>query len=251
VSRFKARFSQPRSLAALGLLTASLLAAAPSSADWLVTREGGQLETKGPWKVDGKRVVFTLPNGTLSSLRLTEVDLEGSRKATVAELEATSEAEKPQAPPSPKKSVRVFTDKDFTRVDPPAAAADPKAAAAQAPGAVPAAPETPSPVQVVDWKQESKPGADKVEVFGTVRNTGQDVATAVNLTVRLFDEQGGLLALEEASLTTRALQPGQTTSFRAVFPGIISFGSTKFEIRSVPLMINPKAGDEPPGGATP
>jgi len=244
VRRFNTRFLKPRRLAALGLV-AGLLAAAPGSADWLVTREGGRFEVKGPWKVDGKRVVFTLPNGTLSSLRLTEVDLEGSRKATAAALEATAEAEKPQAPPPPKKSVRVFTDKDFARAEPAPAAADPAAGSTGVPGATTPA-ETPSPVQVVDWKQESKPGSANVEVFGTVRNTGQDLATALNLIVRLFDEQGGLLAIEEASLTTRALQPGQTTSFRAVFPGVISFGSTKFEVKSVPLMIKQPKGDEPP-----
>ena len=43
--------------------------AGAAHADWLVTRDGARIETKGAWKVDGRRVVFTMPNGTLSALR--------------------------------------------------------------------------------------------------------------------------------------------------------------------------------------
>src|SRR6476661_7310749 len=64
---------------------------APAAADWLVTREGGRIETRGAWKVKNQLVVFTLPNGTLSSLRLSEIDLAASEKAT----------EKAKAPPAP------------------------------------------------------------------------------------------------------------------------------------------------------
>ena len=62
------------------LLTATNLAfglavlstAGPLQADWLVTRDGARIETKGAWKVDGRRVLFTVPNGTLSMIRTDE-----------------------------------------------------------------------------------------------------------------------------------------------------------------------------------
>lgn len=44
-------------------------------ADWLVTQDDSRLETQGEWRVEGRRVIFTLANGTLSAMRLSEVDL--------------------------------------------------------------------------------------------------------------------------------------------------------------------------------
>ncbi len=48
----------------------------PAAADWLVTKDGARIETEGPWKTKGAMVVFTSAKGTLSSLRLDEIDLE-------------------------------------------------------------------------------------------------------------------------------------------------------------------------------
>ncbi|KAB2962205.1 MAG: hypothetical protein F9K16_09710, partial [Thermoanaerobaculia bacterium] len=77
----------------LPLLAAALLVAAgPARADWLVTTDGGLIETKGPWKVDGRRVVFHLPNGTLSSVRADEVDLDRSAAETARAAEAARRA---------------------------------------------------------------------------------------------------------------------------------------------------------------
>ncbi len=55
--------------------------ASGAAADWLVASDGSRIETTGPFKVEGKLVIFTLPNGTLGSLPLSEVDLEASRCA--------------------------------------------------------------------------------------------------------------------------------------------------------------------------
>jgi len=82
--------------AALGLLL--LEAAMSARADWLVTREGGRVETKGPWQVKGKLVVFTrAADSGLASLRASEVDLEASAKAT-ADAKVQAEAPPPGAP---------------------------------------------------------------------------------------------------------------------------------------------------------
>jgi len=59
-----------------------LAAGGPVSADWLVYRDGTRLETVGEWKIDGKHVVFSLPNGMLSTVKLEELNLDASRKLT-------------------------------------------------------------------------------------------------------------------------------------------------------------------------
>lgn len=84
------------------------------AADILVTRDGQQIETEGPWTVKGRQVVFTTPEGRLTSIRLTEVDMEASELATNPPPPPPpalgAEAEKPKAPPKP---VLVLTDENI------------------------------------------------------------------------------------------------------------------------------------------
>jgi glutaredoxin len=94
----------------LALIVASSL---PAAADWLVTRDAHRIETRGPWKVKGRTVVYTDVKGTLSSLRLDEVDLEASKVAN-----EEPEPPPPAAPePEPEKQapVLVLTNKDIPR----------------------------------------------------------------------------------------------------------------------------------------
>lgn len=90
---------------AMGLVASAL------GADWLVTREGERIETQGPWEVKKGTVVFTLPSGTLSSLRLSAVDLEAS-EALTAEAARPAPPPPPAGPPPP---VLTITDKDIRR----------------------------------------------------------------------------------------------------------------------------------------
>lgn len=235
---------------AAALLTGSLWTA-PASADWLVTREGGKVETQGAWKVQGKRVVFTAKDGTLASLRLAEVDLDASREATSAALQAkAAETAKPAAPP--KKAVRVLTDKDFARPEPPPAADSSGGATDGSAGENPAAaPPESTALQVPDWKQSRNPERGVLEISGTVLNTGPDLATAVSVTVRLYDAGGEVLATQQASLGTRTLKPGQNTAFQAELPGVIGFTSAKFEVRSIPLVRRDGAPEAPAEGGPP
>ena len=89
------------------LLTLSLvLLASSAAADVLVTVKGVRIETAGPWEVKRNLVVFTTPAGVLSSVRLSEIDLEASEQATnappaeAAEEEAAEEEDAP--PPEPR-----------------------------------------------------------------------------------------------------------------------------------------------------
>jgi len=226
--------------AALCLCAAALGPAAPVRADWLVTNDGGKVETQGPWKVDGKRVVFTQKDGTLSSLRLTEVDLDASRQATTAAAEeATAAAAKASAAAEAapvKKSNHVFTDKDFARPATPkddAKEGDAKPALTESPG--------PAAVKLVDWKQSRNQDTHALEITGSVRNAGPDLAVGISVTVRLFNPRGEQFATQTASLATKSLRPGQNTSFTAVFPDVIDFASAKIDVLSTPLMEKPPA----------
>lgn len=228
---------------ALCLLAGSLWMAvpAPAAADWLVTRDGGKVETQGVWKVQGKRVIFTSKDGTLASLRLTEVDLDASRLATTAAVQAKEERAVQAAAP-PKKSVRVLTDKDFPKPVPAAPeGADP--AAPEAAGGAAAALVS-SALQVANWTQERDADRDLMKISGTVRNAGPDLATAVQVTIRLYDAGGEVLATQQAALDTRTLQPGQGTSFQAEIPAITGFSSAKFDARSIPLVRRPPEGSQ-------
>ena len=81
------------------------------AADILVTQDGQQIETEGPWTVKGRQVIFTTPEGRLTSIRLTEVDLEASELATNPPPPPPpvpgAEPDKPKAPPKP---ILVLTD---------------------------------------------------------------------------------------------------------------------------------------------
>lgn len=95
--------------AALALL---LLLPAAGQADWLITQDGQRIRTQGPWEVKGRMVVFTSERGTLSSIRLDEVDLEASEEFTAraARPAAETPAEAPQPP-----SVMILTNEDVAQ----------------------------------------------------------------------------------------------------------------------------------------
>ena len=50
------------------------------AADLLKTHAGETIETRGPWRVKGKQVIFTNEKGVLSSLRLADIDIEASEE---------------------------------------------------------------------------------------------------------------------------------------------------------------------------
>jgi hypothetical protein len=224
---------QKRQLAglALGLLGAALVPAAPAAADWLVTREGGRIETRGAWEVKGKLVVFQGADGALASLRATEVDLDASRQVTeTAKRPASSPAAAPR--PAERKSVRSFTDKDFRKVE---AAGD---AAAASPEEAKKKEEAPKAgVSVASWDR-SKGEDGHVVIAGVLRNGPGSSAANITLAVHLYDENGNLLSSRQAELATTALPPGQQSGFRAEFPNVFTFDTVKFEGDSLNLKTN-------------
>lgn len=232
---------QNRSTAAvLAAALFALAAAAPAAADWLVTRQGGRVETKGPWKMKGKLVVFTLPDGKLSSLRAAEVDLDASRRATEEAVAAAAAAQAAPAaePAKPREATVVLTDESFRRTAPPAPAAPEEEKKEEAGEA------EPGKLSIASWERSSS--ARHVVISGTVRNDAPTDATAVQVTVLLYDETGKLLVTGDGVLSSTILPAGQSGSFEASFPDVYSFAAAKFEARG--LHILRKAGDPPKAG---
>ncbi len=231
-----------RAAAGLLLLASWALAAAPAAADRLVTREGGRVETQGPWQVKGKLVVFTRPDGSLASLRLAAVDLPASEQATAQAKEAR---ENPPPPPAPvkRKSIVSLTDADFRKVEPPpspstSAGAPPAPAAPAAPGE-PAAAASRQAVRVRDWDQLASPEGNGLFVTGTLENTADSLATHVELTVELFNEEKESLGTAPAVLSSTGIPPGGTAAFRAPFPNLFTFADARFNIVSRGVIVTP------------
>lgn len=231
-------------------MTGALVALLPVelSADWLVTRDGERIETRGAWEEKGKLLVFKLADGTLSSIRLDNVDLEASREATARALE-------PPAAPEPKtekkrESVLVITDRDVRHVDPEdftppgedgagtAAGADGEgdASADEGPGDGPRQVGANSDIVTVeswDWQRTDDP--EGIQVSGQLTNGGDYVAANVMLSIMLQNDAGGLVARGSAQVDRTVLRPTESSGFRALFPGIVDFATVRFAVDSFNL----------------
>lgn len=232
-------------LAACAATLALLLGPSPLHADWIVTRQGERFEIQGTWQLKGKLVVFTLPNGTLSSMRADRVDIDASKQAT-AKAKQQAAAPPPAAKAEPRrKSVIILTDKDFKKPLPDGAA--PTAGNANATGAAgaagakpsgkdnpPPAAGVPSAVEVVGWDRvpanESK--ANGVELTGTVRNTSQDNLTEVTVVADLFDDSGALIGRFPAVVDNQQLPPTESSKFHLVAKGVSAFAAIRWETTS-------------------
>lgn len=100
-------------------LLAALVLVPEVRGDWLVTREGQRIETRGAWEVRGRMIVFTAPAGTLSSIRLSEIDLDASRRLSEAAQRAAEEAAAAAEPAEdgPREPVMTLTDRDVGRAE--------------------------------------------------------------------------------------------------------------------------------------
>jgi len=232
-----------------------VLAARAAAGDWLVTRDGARVETKGAWEVKGKVVVFTTAAGDLASLRAADVDLEASRKAT-EDAKAAAAQQAAGKGREKRKPVRVLTDKDFPRrVPAPAPAAAEQGAAKQPAGAAgekqPAAgtagQEEAAPLQVTSWERAQAGSDGHLAIKGALHNGSADDAAGATLLVRVYDEAGQVIASVQAALTTTVLPAGGSTAFTADFPGVFAFAAVNFEGTSMRLRTTP----EPPPPPSP
>lgn len=243
-------------LAAAGALALLLLGPAPLHADWIVTRQGERFEIRGTWQLKGKLLVFTLPNGTLSSMRADRVDIDASKQAT-AQAKQQAAAPPPAAKVEPKrKSVIVLTDKDFKKPLPAgpsdAAALDAKdAKEAKAPkgkdGKDVPSQDVPSSVEVASWERvpASQSKADGLEIVGTVHNTSTNYLTGVIVVAQLFDDNGGIIGRFPATVDNQVLPPNESSKFHLVAKGTFTFASIRWETQGRGLKAAPPPA--PPG----
>lgn len=214
---------------AAGLLGMILVPmATPAKADWLVTSDGARVETKGPWKVKGNQVIFTLPNGTLSAMRKSEVDLDASASATAGTEADASETAESRKDAAQRKSVAVFDNTNIGRAAPEAPDAE---AQEQGKAEDKKEPSKNAQVEIVSWSERDREGVDGLEIVGTVRNNGPRIAANINVKVIVLDEAGETKLETTAFLRSAGLVPGKSTTFRALLPGIFTlFTEPKFEV---------------------
>lgn len=99
-------------LVRLAFLSLTCLAmAGPAVGDWLVTRSGQRIETRGAWTVKDGNVLFHTSSGTLATLPLAAVDAEASRAASSPPPPTVAPAQRPLA------TIRL-TDQDVAHVLP-------------------------------------------------------------------------------------------------------------------------------------
>ena len=205
---------KPTVRTALAAALVLAIAAAPAAADWLVLTDGSRVETRGTWEVRGGLAIFTLGNGTLSSLRASDVDLEASAAATEAEQRPAA----PAPPPAPKpKAKMVLTEKDLPPVHavPEAAQGESEAEG----GARTPAPATPAAgdarLVIVDWDAATPDTFDGTVVTGRLRNVGQQLFTRVVMEVLVYNAAGTLLARAPAELEAGPMAPDRVFDFAA------------------------------------
>jgi len=258
----RSRVTQPAGTAAAALAgaLALLLGPAPLHADWIVTRQGERFEIQGTWQLKGKLVVFTLPNGTLSSMRADRVDLDASKQATVKAKQQAAAPPAAAAKAEPKrKAVIVLTDKDFKKPLPEGAApgAPKTAGAADKPAGAAGGKDNPSPsksvpnaAEVVKWDRvpASESKAAGAELQGTVRNTSQDILTEVGVVAALYDDNGTLIGRFPAVVDTQQLPPGESSKFHLVANGVFAFAAIHWEITSKGFRSVQPPPAPPPGG---
>ncbi|MDA8017376.1 MAG: hypothetical protein MPN21_07985 [Thermoanaerobaculia bacterium] len=190
-------------LAALLLLA---MVSSPVVADILIMTDGSRLEIEGEWREKGRVIEFTLPNGTLGSVRASEVDLDASREATrIANEPPADEAEEGEEEEKPA-PVAVWTNKDIPQAAPDVIAGATASVDAQA-------------VQVTTWQAEPGDDANVVSIIrGTLQNFGNNRVTGLSLSVTITGSRPtgtDPSLMRQARLDATELSPGETTDFVA------------------------------------
>lgn len=209
---------------------AAIFPAASARADWLVTNDGERIETDGPWELKGRLLIFTRTDGSLSSIRASEIDLEASEAAT-AEAKAAAMAPPVVEEPVYRPSVMSLTEKDLPPVGRPRT--DETSSDTAAPSDTAAAAQG---LQITSAQDASQPGSERLEFFGTVRNSSAETMIGVRVTVMLYDEQDQLVAQQEARVSSRALASNQSLSFRALFDSVYNYDRVEYQVNGGPVV---------------
>lgn len=199
-------------------LNALAAGALPLAAEWLVLKDGREIETKGPWTVDGRRITFTAMNGTFSAIRAEAVDLDRSRARN------EPAPKKAVAPPAPKEPGLVVRQRDVTTARMPERSDGEEL---QSPS------DEEGRIAVVEWDEVVVSTGTRIE--GRLRNDTQSTYLALVVEAQLLDEEGEELDSVRASVEKNWIGLGETLRFRADFESVISFDTVRFEVDGQPM----------------
>ena len=200
-------------------LALAALLAVPAAADWLVTREGAKIETRGPWTVRGSLVVFTLANGTRAT--------EDAARPAEALQDAAAE------PPAPD-PVLILTNKDVRTAGEALAGIErpEKGKETSEDGKIVSDDE--SGVLVSKWSEEPSMAGGGIAITGWIENRTNEVVAKLQLKVDMINDKADSLGSIQAYVEKTTLGPGDATTFRAVFLRLEKGqGLPRFELTSM------------------
>jgi len=195
-----------------------LAPAEPVAADWLVTRDGARIETEGPWEVKKGMVVFSRGDGSLASMRLSDVDLDASgNQVTPPASGGPSDDPKPATP----EPILVLTNRDIPRAQtetlPPSDDRDTETVDVGG-----------RQLKVTGWTVvEGGPG-EPAEIVGRLSNVGGHRAERLAMVLILLDRSGEEVDHGRAHLDATDLQPGESTHFHLPLDAPVDFTAIKF-----------------------
>jgi hypothetical protein len=234
-----------------------VLAGSVAFADVVVLKGGAVINLKKPPEVRGNTVLLTRTDGTLLSVRATEID----RAATAAARSIAAAPPARAAAPAPAatlaEAARAAREVPKARIKISDADVSHHEAAAQASGEAAvgeAAPEVDASagagrVEVADYTQEKS--GDAIVVRGTLKNPGATPAAGVRMSVTAIDTKGQAISSADAGLSNAVIDPSRTVAFSVTIPvGGKAVGSIRFSprwISSAPAA--PASGPEAQPGA--
>jgi hypothetical protein len=208
------------SVAAVLFALAILTPSEPAVADWLVTSDGTRIETEGPWEVRQGMVVFSRADGSLASMRLSDVDVDASGSEG-----PPSEPGRPAADPKPAnpEPILVLTNRDIPRAQteslPPS---DDR-------GANPGRGDRRGKrLTVTAWTVVESDAGEPVEIVGRLSNVGQRPAKRLGLVLIFLDRRGEEVGNGRAHLDDTDLRPGESTLFQLPLDHPTDFTAVKF-----------------------
>lgn len=193
--------------------TPSEAKAVPESAQQqtLVLLDGTRIATDGPWRLEGRRIIYTSAAGVLSSIRADSVDLEASRayRETVERPEPEEVASDP---------VLVLKPGDLSRFDMTSVAEDEEEAEPVGPT-----------VRVRNWQDVAERG-QPVEIYGSITNDSRHTASNIVVMVRAYDAENTLLGERRAQVSEQALRRGADSNFFVTLPQVTAYDHIDIEV---------------------
>lgn len=224
----------------------ALLLSVPALGDRLILDSGEVIETRGPWEVKDHQVLFLNTRGQYSSIHVSEVNLDASRKPSAASRppgQATHDRQTKKA------AVLILRDGDVARFEADVAEDDALLPVGRYVRSSDSFENRPAwqvdnglLLEVTDWRSlpagENEAGA---LLKGRLQNSSRQSIIGVSLVVTLTDREGKRVGEEPATLSTRALPPHGQAMFEAKFPTAWSFSRVDFAVDGQPLLTRTEA----------